>query len=380
LKLSEHQRKVFRDIKNCRSSVLGEHLYVCSHCGEPVVLYNSCRNRNCPVCQGNKRRRWVEKRCADLLNVPYYHVVFTLPDCLNGLFLYRMQPLINVLFTSVWRTIAAFFNDPRFLGGKGGMLAVLHTWGQTLTLHPHLHCIVPGAGIDRQGNFKLIKGKDKYLFPVTALSLKFRGVFAAELTKQSKLLGFEIPQVVRQMMFRKNWVVYCKRPFGNAEAVVKYLGRYTYRTAISSQRIISDDDGRITFSFKNYAKQGKNELMALEAEEFFRRLAMHYLPRKTVRIRYYGMMSNCNRKKFVEQGATVVGRHKLAKDQTASENSQAPQIECPKCKTGHLQKVCLIPAEYFSLNFVIINQRTSDVVLHNRAGPLSEIVKILVSI
>jgi hypothetical protein len=386
LTLTEHQRHVFNDIKNCRSPVLGGHLYVCPDCGTAVMLCNSCRNRNCPTCQDNKRQRWVENQCNDLLEIPYYHVVFTVPEVLNSLFLFRPKILYNVLFAAVWETIRAFFDDPRFLGGKGGMLTVLHSWGQTLVLHPHLHCIIPGAGLDVAGNFKIIRGKDKYLFPVKALSEVFRAKFAAELTRQAKINDFKIPATVRCMMFRQPWVVFCKRPFGNPRAVVAYLGRYTYRTAISESRILSDENGKITIAYKDYKTAGTKKTMELDVTEFFRRFALHILPKRTVKIRHFGMLSNSCKKQFVTKGAAVVGKYnkpvvaneQIETAQTLPENHSVA-ILCPVCKTGKLKKMASITFGLFLTGFTAVNQATGEIIYRHpsRDGPFDDQIPIM---
>ena len=390
LHLTAHQRQVLSDIKNCRTGHFGAHLYFCPNCGKTHLLNNSCRNRNCPVCQGNKRRKWVEKQCSDLLNMPYYHVVFTVPEILNPLFLFQPKILYSVLFTSVWQTIKMFFKDEKFFGGKGGMLSVLHTWGQTLVLHPHLHCIIPGAGIDKNGNFAIIKGKDKYLFPVKALGKVFRAKFAAELTSEAKINGFDIPPAIRCFMFTKNWVVFCKRPFGNPKAVVAYLGRYTYRSAISENRIISEKDGIITFSYKDYRNKEVRANMDLPVGEFFRRYALHILPKKFIKIRHYGILSNSSRKAFVEKGALIVGKFEnkpvITPDETGvtenpSEYVVSNQIRCPACKTGILIKIASINSLQYFRGFQGINENTGEILLHHsRAGPEEDLVILLVSI
>ena len=390
LLLSEHQRQVLSDIKNCRTGHFGAHLYICQKCGTTHLLNNSCRNRNCPVCQGNKRRKWVEKQCSDLLNIPYYHVVFTVPEILNPLFLFRPKILYSILFSSVWQTIKIFFKDEKFFGGKGGMLSVLHTWGQTLVLHPHLHCIIPGAGIDKNGNFAIIKGKDKYLFPVKALGKVFRAKFAAELTRQAKIHTFVIPQGIRCLMFTKNWVVFCKRPFANPQAVVAYLGRYTYRSAISESRILSENEGTITFSYKDYRNNGVKATMDLPVGEFFRRYALHILPKKFIKIRHYGILSNSSRKAFVVKGALSVGKfenkpatisNETGDTQNISEIAGSKQIRCPACKTGTLTKIASINYLDYSREFQIINENTGEILLHHsRAGPQGDLVTLLVSI
>jgi len=386
LNLTEHQRKVFSDIEVCRSPVLGAHWYLCPDCGHDLLLFNSCRNRNCPTCQGNKRKTWIEKECEQLLDVPYYHVVFTVPEALNGLFIFRPKLLYQILFTAAWQTVQAFFADSKFFGGTGGMLSVLHTWGQTLTLHPHLHCLIPGAGLDADGNFKIMHSNGKYLFPVKAMSKVFRAKFTALLTKEAKRQGFVIPPTVRALMFAKPWVVFCKRPFAKPQFVVNYLGRYTYRTAIAQQRIISDHNGTITFTYKDYKTQGTHKNMSLDAGEFFRRFALHILPKRIVKIRRFGQLANSNKKAFFEkanQNNALYSADNKALPQITSDNESLQdqyaenqpfvqtQILCPHCKTGHLIKVFPLHKHLFDSGFSITNILTAEIVFqyNPRDGP-----------
>ncbi len=346
LPLSAAQRKTFAQIARCRTADLGGHWYLCPECGKSVLLFNSCRNRNCPTCQGNKRKIWVEKQCAQLLDVPYYHVVFTLPQALNSLFLYRPDILYNVLFLAAWKTLQVFFADPKFFGGTGAMLAVLHTWGQTLVLHPHLHCLVPGAGLDADGNFKTMRSNGKYLFPVKALSKVFRAKFAAELTRQAKKQDFVIPKSIRALMFRQPWVVFCKRPFAKPDHVVNYLGRYTYRSAIADSRIILDENNQITFAYKDYKTAGSKRSMTLDAGEFFRRFAMHVLPPRTVKIRHFGLLSNTHKNEFFEKAEDLKINSKAPEvvhdnqtDDNEDELFRKTKIACKCCNSGFMLKL-----------------------------------------
>ena len=367
LKLSPAQQKTLRQIARCRTPDLGGHWYLCPDCGNSVLLYNSCRNRNCPTCQGNKRKLWVEKQCSELIDVPYYHLVFTVPEILNGLFLYRPEVLYNILFSAAWKTVKAFFADPKFLGGRGAMLSVLHTWGQTLSLHPHLHCLVPGAGLDKTGNFKTMRSNGKYLFPVKAMCKVFRAKFAAELTLQARKQNFKIPDTVRAIMFRTQWVVFCKRPFAKPEYVLKYLGRYTYRTAIAENRIISDHNQQISFTYKDYKNGSAKRTMSLEVHEFFRRYAMHLLPPRIIKIRHFGMLSNSNKAGFFEKAGTLCVKHTSPNTLTVPENQTDDQEELPSmikktniacscCKKGHLLRLLGVKTGLFK----IVNIQTGE--------------------
>ncbi len=231
-KFNTWQRRALDAVRRCRSAALGAHVDAClpdrqgcTSCGHLRISYNSCRNRHCPKCQGHHREKWIQAREAELLPVPYFHVVFTLPDTLNQLCLHKPADMYNMLFETVWSVINSFGKDAKWLGAQSGMVSILHTWGQTMTLHPHLHCIVPGGGLNKQGKWKTAKTNGKYLFSVKAMSKVYRGRFIA-LLKQ-RLSGEMTPEVVNQL-YKKDWVVYAKRPFGGPQSVIEYLGRYTH--------------------------------------------------------------------------------------------------------------------------------------------------------
>jgi len=275
-------------IMRCRTAALGGHKDICSNCGNSRISYNSCRNRHCPKCQGKNRENWIENRENDLLPVPYFHVVFTLHDILNQLVLFKPKAVYNSLFDAAWNTIKVFANDPKHLGAQTGMIAVLHTWGQNLSLHPHLHCIVPGGGLSDAGFWKYARNNGKYLFPVKAMSMVFRAKYAAA-------LRMKIPDIDKKFMhslFDQQWVVYAKRPFGNPHQIIEYLGRYTHKIAISNHRILNIDQHCVTFYYKDYRKGAKKLEMTLPIDEFIRRFAMHILPKAFVRIRHYGILSS----------------------------------------------------------------------------------------
>lgn len=277
-------------IRKCRTKALGGHLDWCSSCGKLQLQFNSCRNRHCPTCQGHKQHEWIAARTQELLPVPYFHVVFTLPDHLNAVALAHPKILYGILFDSVWETLSSFGNNPKHLGAKMGMIAVLHTWGQNLSVHPHLHCIVPKGGVTPAGYWKKGKNKNDFLFSVKALSKKFSGVFVAKLRKQLP----ELPQSLYDKLFTKKWVVYAKAPFGKPDQVVEYLGRYTHKIAISNYRILAIDkvNHSVTFSLKDYRNQGKKTTLTLTTKEFIKRFQNHILPKRFIRIRHYGFLSS----------------------------------------------------------------------------------------
>ena len=283
------QLRTLDAVKRCRTASLGAHVDGCSECGHLRISYNSCRNRHCPKCQGLQREQWINAREQELLPVPYFHVVFTLPDTLNPLCLYHSKVLYDILFQTAWSVMDSFAHDPKWLGGTPGMIAILHTWGQTLGLHPHLHCIVPGGGLTLCGKWKMAKSRGKYLFPVKAMSTVFRARFIEALRKE--LSAHMEPSLVNEL-YQKRWVVYAKRPFHGPHSVIEYLGRYTHKIAISNHRITDISDGKVTFRYKDYRQQGAHKTMTLDGLEFIRRFAMHILPKGFVRIRHYGILSS----------------------------------------------------------------------------------------
>lgn len=281
---SVHQEKTLRALSNCRTSALGGHIDTCDGCGNLSISYNSCRNRHCPQCQGHKKEEWIQKREQDLLPCSYYHVVFTLPEELNGLAISQPQLIYKALFEAAWATLNQFGKTE---GLQLGMIAILHTWGQNLSLHPHLHCIVPGGGLTMQGKWRKKVRTDKFLFPVKALSKVFRAKFVTSL----RACGITDRDLMEKL-FTKNWVVYAKRPFGGPKQVIEYLGRYTHKVAISNHRIKEVTDQQVRFEYKDYRKGGEKKEMTLANTEFVRRFSMHILPKRFVRIRHYGILSS----------------------------------------------------------------------------------------
>jgi len=345
-----HQKRMLHALSVCRTAALGGHVDECTDCGHVRISYNSCRNRNCPKCQGVNREKWIRQREAELLPVPYFHVVFTLPDALNGLCLAHPQMMYKLLFDAAWQTVKTFGQDPRHLGALPGMTAVLHTWGQTMPLHPHLHCIVPGSGITPKGQWKTARTKGKFLFPVKAMSQVFRAKFVAALRKTAKAQNIDIEPIVFKQLFQKRWVVYAKRPFGGPKQVIEYLGRYTHKIAISNRRITSVTDTHVTFEYKDYRKNGEKRTMQLPVKEFIRRFAMHILPHKFHRIRHYGFLGSRHKKKYLAQARRSLGVGKLPciepltwEESTREKLHYDPQI-CPECQQPAMRTVqTLIP-------------------------------------
>ena len=288
------QLRTINAVRRCRTASLGGHIDGCSSCGLLRISYNSCRNRHCPKCQGRQREEWIEAREEELLPVPYFHVVFTLPDTLNRLCMHQPAALYNLLFKTAWSVMDSFGHDAKWLGAQTGMITILHTWGQTLSLHPHLHCIVPGGGLTKAGYWKMAKSNGKYLFNVKAMSKTFRGRYIAAL---KQLLPLEMTPQLLSALYKHNWVVYAKRPFTGPQSVVEYLGRYTHKIVISNHRLTYVDNTHVTFRYKDYRHGSVNKEMTLEAGEFIRRYALHILPKGLVRIRHYGILSSTSKHK-----------------------------------------------------------------------------------
>ncbi len=334
LNFNSWQVRTLGAIKRCRTAALGGHVDSCSSCGYLQISYNSCRNRHCPKCQGNKQEQWVQQRQSELLPVPYYHVVFTIPDTLNVYALQYPKELYAILFKASWQTIEVFSKDKKWVGAKMGMITILHTWGQNLSLHPHLHCIVPGGGVTKQGKWKTAKvlksGKgSKILFPVKAMSIVFRGIFVGLLKKELP----QIPYEFYPKLYKHKWVVYAKRPFGSPKHVIEYLGRYTHKIAISNHRIKSISNDRVSFTYKDYRQGGRKKTMSLTQKEFIRRFSLHILPKRFVRIRHYGILSSFwKRKKLKELQAALNFIPAIQVIQTKNH-------QCPKCKSHSLKVV-----------------------------------------
>ena len=320
LHLYAQQQKTLRLLQQCRTAALGGHVDACDQCAHVRISYNSCRNRHCPKCQGNKREAWIQKREADLLPCTYYHLVFTLPLQLNPLARHAPAVVYNALFASAWQTLRQFGNNS---GVQLGMISVLHTWGQNLSLHPHLHCIVPGGGIDQYGKWQKQIRSNKYLFSVKALSKVFR----AKYVQQLREAGIE-DKVLIESLFKQDWVVYAKRPFGGPSQVIEYLGRYTHKVAISNHRLQKVTDTEVTFSYRDYKADGMVKQMTLTNEEFTRRFAQHILPYRYVRIRHYGILSsNWKRGRLQQLQADL-------KVQPKPVAAKTMLPKCPCCKTG----------------------------------------------
>jgi hypothetical protein len=301
-----NQLKTMKAIESCRTSNLGGHVDVCDSCGHERISYNSCRNRHCPKCQGLAKEQWLLERERDLLEVGYFHVVFTVPDSLNSLALQNQKVFYSILFKAASETLVELSRDPKYLGAEIGFISVLHTWGQNLMDHPHVHSIVPGGGLSFDGT-RFVPSRKKFFIPVKVLSRKFRGKFLAFLKeayqnsdlkfygKLESLSGKSNFQALIDSLYQKEWVVYCKKPFKSPWHVLRYLGRYTHRVAISNQRIVSLHNDQVSFAWRDYRNENKTKLMVIDASEFIRRFLLHVLPSRFVKIRHYGILSNRTR-------------------------------------------------------------------------------------
>jgi hypothetical protein len=287
-------------IESCRTSSLGMHVEDCLACGHKKVFYNSCRNRHCPKCQNVAKEQWVDARKSELINTHYFHVVFTVPDLLNKLIYNNQNQLYNLLFTCASQTLTELAMDKKYLGAQIGVTTILHTWGQNLSYHPHIHCIVPGGGLSTKGT-EFTHSRKKFFIPVKVLSRKFRGKFMHYLCSLINNQSITVPQdidfnILKDKLYNIDWVVHCKPPFKTPESVIEYLGRYTHKVAISSNRIISVKDGIVTFKWRDYRDNNKKKIMELTVNEFIRRFLMHVLPKGFFKIRHYGLLSNRNKK------------------------------------------------------------------------------------
>ena len=358
-RLATVQQRALRAIETCRTAVLGGHQETCDRCGAVRITYNSCRNRHCPKCQTLTKERWLAARKADLLPIPYFHVVFTLPHDLNALAQGNPRVMYTLLFRAAADTLLAFGRDPRHLGGAIGVTAILHTWGQNLAQHLHLHCLVTGGALapDRS---RWIAGRSSFLFPVRALSTVFRAKYLAGLQRavdagQLTFAGGTAPLADRRAfsVFLRHlravaWIVYAKRPFAGPEPVLEYLGRYSHRVALSNDRLVDHHDGRVRFSWKDYADHDRRKVLTLEIDEFLRRFLLHVVPRGFMRIRHFGLLANRTRRVTLTRCRLLLGQ---PPPEDAPPESAAvllhrltgvDRARCPVCGDGRMQITVIV--------------------------------------
>jgi hypothetical protein len=350
-------------IEVCRTAVLGGHLEQCDHCGHQRNAYNSCGDRHCPKCQSFARFKWLQERQAELLNTQYFHVVFTLPQQIAAIAYQNKRELYGILFRAAAQTLLTIAADPKHLGAEIGFFAVLHTWGQNLLHHPHLHCVVTGGGLSADGN-QWISCRDGFFLPVGVLSRLFRRLFLEYLLKAfdaGKLQFFSSLESLRDRcslldylapLRDTEWVVYAKRPFAGPEQVLDYVGRYTHRVAISNNRLLDIAEDKVTFRYKDYRHDAQHKTMTLEAEEFIRRFLLHVLPEGFQRIRYYGFLANRYRKQklahcreLLDMPAPEPPALEGAKDyREPYEELIGPSLrECPVCHQGRMLVIEILP-------------------------------------
>lgn len=358
-RLATVQRRALDAIETCRTAALGGHQETCDRCGAVRITYNSCRNRHCPKCQTLTKERWLAARCADLLPIPYFHVVFTLPHDLNPLAQGNPRVIYALLFRAAADTLLTFGRDPRHLGGTIGITAILHTWGQNLSQHLHLHCLVTGGALAADGA-RWITGRSSFLFPVRALSIVFRAKYLAALRSACDAGQLTFASGTADLADRhtfigflgrlraSDWIVYAKRPFAGPEQVLNYLGRYTHRVALSNDRLVEHGDGHACFRWKDYADHDRVKILTLETDEFLRRFLLHIVPRGFMRIRHFELLANRTRRAALTLCRALLG-------QPPTEDAQPESVavlmhrltgidlaRCPVCGEGRMQITALV--------------------------------------
>lgn len=337
-KMPARQQRAYADILNCRTAVMGGHLYRCDQCGYQHYAYHSCRNRSCPKCHRNDTAHWLQRRGQELLHVRYYHLVFTLPEPLRRLVRQHQKKLYGILIKSAAKAVIKLAADPHYIGGLIAVMCILHTWSRTIVYHPHVHCLIPAGGLtaDRQ---RWIPARKDYLVPVAALSKVFRGIFVQMVRKH-------LPQVrLPESLWQDNWVVYCKPAMQGPDKVLRYLARYVHRVALPNSRITSIENGNVAFRYMPLKGSGPR-IMTLGAEEFIRRFLQHVLPKGVHKVRYYGLWAPANRKDFARvRNILAVDTEDLPSppDIDNSPNQRTSPPQCPRCKTGRLVWQARIP-------------------------------------
>jgi hypothetical protein len=362
--VSYEQLKVMRHIEICRTAVLGGHVEQCDQCGFERIAYNSCRDRHCPKCQTMTKEQWLNDRKAELLPCGYFHLVFTLPHDLNPIILSNKKTALSFLFAAVNQTLQAFAKDPQWrLEGRLGFISVLHTWSQTLIDHFHLHCLIPAGALSFTKD-KWIPASDNYLFKITSLALEFKkrylkllsGAYLKDqLVFTKKTAALESKPNFQQLIncvSKKKWIAYAKRPFAGPQQVLEYLGRYTHRVAISNNRIICIDNGRVTFTYKDRKKEGEIKTMTLDADEFIRRFLLHVLPKGFFKIRYFGFLAHTNKKKdiplirkLIDPEATLPEKINESISEMMLRLTGIDISCCPKCKKGKMIPIRKLPIQ-----------------------------------
>ena len=350
-------------VEICRTAVLGGHRDKCEDCGHVEISYNSCRNRHCPKCQTLKKEQWIEARQQDLLPIQYFHVVFTIPSELNAVVVMNQKVMYDLLFRCVSETLTELSNDQKHLGARIGFIGILHTWGQNLMDHPHIHCVVTGGGLSCDGD-SWVSSRKGFFIPVRVMSALFQGKFLDHLKTIFQEGDLIFPggishlgdshtfEMFRRKLYHKKWVVYCKPPFDGVGGVLQYLGRYTHRIAISNNRIIEAENGKVSFKWRDYADDDKHKVMTLQADEFIRRFLLHVLPNRYVRIRHFGLLANRKRRDNIAACREFLDSHNTVmkeKDKPETWQEQLLRIcgidvtTCPVCKKGKMLRIEILP-------------------------------------
>jgi hypothetical protein len=356
--LSPTQKKTLRDLAQCRTAALGGHVERCLDCGHERIAYNSCRNRHCPKCQALSRARWLERESSYLLPVEYHHVVFTLPDEVADLAPLNAATVYQLLMQSAAQTLREVAANPKRMGAQLGVLMVLHTWGQNLHLHPHVHCVVTGGGLSCNARGEVeaaprwVSCRPGFFLPVRVLSRLFRGKFLAGLRQLHEQAKLHLPERLQaataftawlRPLYAKDWAVYAKPPHGGPEQVLKYLARYTHRVAISNHRLLKLEEGRVTFSYKDYADAHQEKRLTLSAEEFLRRFVQHVLPRGFMKIRHYGLLSSRHRQARLHTARQLLLPMVLLQAIGTTTVAPAEPPRCPACGSIRRGRCELLP-------------------------------------
>ena len=355
--LSRGQRRVMTNIERCRTAALGGHVEQCDACGHQRIAFNSCRDRHCPKCQSLVRAQWLQDRQAELLPVEYFHVVFTVPQQIAAIAYQNKTIVYDILFRATAETLRTIAADPKHLGAEIGFIAVLHTWGQTLMHHPHLHCVVPGGGVSLDGK-RWIACRPGFFLPVRVLSALFRRLFLTllrqafsdgELHFFNALAPLQEPQAFGKYLAPLadiDWVVYAKKPFGGPEQVLEYLGRYTHRVAISNNRLVEFAGGQVAFRWKDYRQESQPKVMRLDTAEFTRRFLLHVLPSRLQRIRHYGLLANCHREVKLQQSRQLLAVPPPPPPEEPADYLDRYQRltgislrDCPQCGNGQMVRI-----------------------------------------
>lgn len=332
--LSKEQWKVYNAIINCGTKELGYHICTCEECGEEYFGYNSCRNRHCPMCQNYAREKWIQKESSYLLDSKYFHIITTVPYELNDIFLLNKKICYNILFKATSESILELSNDPKWLGAKVGITSILHTWGQTMEFHPHIHSIVTGGGLK---NNQWVSCDKDYIFKVRVLGSLFRGKFLyylkhefSNLVLNNNLKDSKLFNKFLEPLYNKTWITFIEPPKGKPENVIEYVGRYSFRVAISNERIKNIENGNVTFEYKDYKDNSKIKLMTIPAEEFIRRFLLHVLPSNFTKIKHYGLLSNRSKKNNIRFCRLLISRI-LTNKFVSTISRTFCEFKCKKC-------------------------------------------------